>query len=491
MVGLAWENDSALRISQTSQWWRVMLSVASDKPLVSIVTIFYDAKQFVGEAIESVLGQTYSDWELLLVDDGSSDGSSRIAQGYAEEHPDRIRYLEHPGHVNRGMSASRNVGIGHARGALIAFLDADDVWLPHKLEKQVAIMAEQPEAAAISGPTRFWYGWTGLPEDGRRDSLRIVSQPGDVLYRPPELLRRFLQNRARTPATCSVMIRRKAFEQTGGFEEQFRGLYEDQAFFLKVFLALPIYLTTACTDLYRQHAGSHVSEALRTGRYFDDKPGPAFVALLLWLTRYLAQKRITDLAIWTSLVKNLLGSGLQVSMMKLNGLYPIAPASIAAQLGVETAWLDDFIASICERLRCSPEVARHNQRKGTLLYAIVSGGNVDASVDETEWAIRTLFELYDEICRRLSLDFATAKQVRTKLQRDTARTLCWMGHHYPDRAEHSQARGMLWIASRMFPRSVLTFEGLGLVVKLIGGRPIVWVVRRLSRKRPTASASGC
>src|SRR3712207_221993 len=82
----------------------------SPAPRVSVVVIFLDAARFLGEAVASVLGQTYGAWELLLVDDGSTDGSSALARGYAAAQPGRVRYLEHPGHANRGMSAARNLG---------------------------------------------------------------------------------------------------------------------------------------------------------------------------------------------------------------------------------------------------------------------------------------------------------------------------------------------------------------------------------------------
>src|SRR4030095_6915955 len=110
------------------------------KKLVSVILIFLDAEPFIQEAIESVFAQTYDHWELLLVDDGSSDGSTAIARHYVEQCPENVRYFEHQGHQNRGMNASRNLGLRHARGKYIALLDADDVWLPVKLEQQVAIL---------------------------------------------------------------------------------------------------------------------------------------------------------------------------------------------------------------------------------------------------------------------------------------------------------------------------------------------------------------
>src|SRR5437867_13258993 len=111
----------------------------ANPPLVSAIIIFYNTEAFLAEAIESVLAQTCSDWELLLCDDGSTDGSTAIARRFADAHPDKIKYLEHPGSKNRGMSAARNLGLRHARGKFVAWLDSDDVWLPDKLQVQLAL----------------------------------------------------------------------------------------------------------------------------------------------------------------------------------------------------------------------------------------------------------------------------------------------------------------------------------------------------------------
>src|SRR5262249_40041371 len=141
------------------------------EPLVSVIIIFLNAEKFLQEAIESVVAQTYDHWELLLADDGSTDGSTGIARQYADHYPGKVRYLEHAGHQNRGMSASRNLGIRHAVGEYIAFLDADDVWLPHKLEEQVAILNAHPETGMVYGATQVWHSWTGDPKDIPRDSM--------------------------------------------------------------------------------------------------------------------------------------------------------------------------------------------------------------------------------------------------------------------------------------------------------------------------------
>ena len=139
------------------------LEITPPRPQVSVVVPFWNASTFLEEAIASVLAQTFESWELLLVDDGSSDGSTEIAKGHAERLPGRIRYLEHEGHANRGVAASRNFGVRHATGQYIAFLDADDVWFPNKLARQTVILESEPGAAMVCGPSEFWYGWTGRP----------------------------------------------------------------------------------------------------------------------------------------------------------------------------------------------------------------------------------------------------------------------------------------------------------------------------------------
>ena len=115
-----------------------------DAPAVTCVLIFLDGAHFIDEAIRSVVAQGDDvDWELILVDDGSTDESTAIARRWAAADP-RIRYLEHDGHANRGMSASRNAGVAAARGELIGFLDCDDVWLPSALAHGLRVLRPPP-----------------------------------------------------------------------------------------------------------------------------------------------------------------------------------------------------------------------------------------------------------------------------------------------------------------------------------------------------------
>ena len=155
------------------------------------------------------------------------------------------------------------------------------------------------------GPTRMWYGWTGDPGDTARETLRTIHAAPDGLYRPPEMLRRYLHGQAKTPATCSILIRREALSLTGLFEERFTGLYEHQAFFVKAYLKLSCYVTSEALDLYRQHADSHVAGAKRTGHYSHHRPTAALADLHLWCARYFVRERVADLTLWRALLPQL------------------------------------------------------------------------------------------------------------------------------------------------------------------------------------------
>ena len=226
------------------------------EPLVSVITIFLDEERFLAEAIESVVAQTYSNWELLLCDDGSTDASAAIAAEWCERYPDRIRCLTHPGRENRGMSATRNLGLAHCRGEYVAFLDGDDVWLREKLERQVAVLRTTPRASAAVTRTLYWHGWTGRDEDVDLDRFSPLVGPANRLVQGAAILRRILRGSVDAICTCSVLIRRDAVMGVGGFEARFRGLFEDQVFFSKLLTDHEVFVMDECLDLYRQHPES-------------------------------------------------------------------------------------------------------------------------------------------------------------------------------------------------------------------------------------------
>jgi len=266
--------------------------------LVSMIMIFLNEERFIQEAVDSVFAQTYKNWELLLVDDGSTDGSTQIARQYAENHPGKVRYLEHEGHQNRGMSTSRNLGISHAKGEYIGFLDADDIWLPHKLEQQVAILESTREAGLVCGRSQWWYSWTENPTDIQRDFVQRFDVPLDTLVQPPVLLIQFLRNE--WAAFHDVLIRRKVVEAIGGYVESFRGMYEDQAFHAKLCLRFPAFVSAACWCRYRQHPRACTALAHETGATYSARK-----TFLKWLEDYLSQQGVNDGTVWEVVRKEL------------------------------------------------------------------------------------------------------------------------------------------------------------------------------------------
>jgi len=270
---------------------------APAQPLVSGTIIFLNAECFIDEAIQSVLAQTYENWELMLVDDGSTDGSTAIARSYAERYPAKIRYLEHPGHKNRGMSASRNLGIKHSQGEIMAFLDSDDVWEPNKLTEQVALLQAHPEAGMLYGRTLWWFSWTGKPGDNGDRPTRLAVPP-DTLVQPPDMLRIIIPIDDELPCTCSVLVRREVIDRVGGPEESFRGQFEDMVFYAKIFLEYPVFVAGGCWDRYRQHPDSHCSITTRQGLYHATKPNPSRGAYLAWISDFLEAKGYKNTEVW-------------------------------------------------------------------------------------------------------------------------------------------------------------------------------------------------
>lgn len=237
-------------------------------PTVSVISIFYNAEAFFEEAIESVIAQSCDDWELLLVDDGSTDRSTAIAKAYVDRYPAKIRYLEHPDHQNRGMSATRNLGIATARGEFIAFIDADDVWLPSKLAEQVAVMEGNPALGAVAGDILYWHSWAGGP-----DKLVKTGAEHDRPLKPPRAsIALYPLGKKPAPCPSDILLRTELVRRLGGFEEHFTGprqMYEDQGFFAKLYLAAPIQFCSRSWIKYRQHDNSIVADVLKTGRYHE------------------------------------------------------------------------------------------------------------------------------------------------------------------------------------------------------------------------------
>jgi glycosyltransferase involved in cell wall biosynthesis len=200
---------------------------------VSVIIPAYNAEAFVVETVNSALNQTFRDVEVIVVDDGSKDGTLTALESFGN----RIRVHQQ---ANGGVARARNTGVGLATGEWIAFLDADDLWLPDKLERQLAI-----PSVKMSYTDRFNIGERGdLPE--RQGTLKPM-QGGDLFV---PLLREgnFITN-------TSVVMRRDLFEQLGGFYTGLNGT-EDWDLWIRVAEHHPIGVVAEPLVKYRFHGGS-------------------------------------------------------------------------------------------------------------------------------------------------------------------------------------------------------------------------------------------
>ncbi|WP_195939935.1 glycosyltransferase family 2 protein [Romboutsia sp. 1001713B170131_170501_G6] len=143
-----------------------------NEALVSIITPVYNAERFLGDTIKSIQNQTYKNWELVLVDDCSKDGSADMIKEFQAK-DDRIRYIKLE--KNSGASVSRNTGIKNAKGRFIAFVDSDDIWQPEKLKIQIEYMLENKLGFTF---TSYRY----MKEDGRL-TKKVAKAPKKINYR--------------------------------------------------------------------------------------------------------------------------------------------------------------------------------------------------------------------------------------------------------------------------------------------------------------------
>lgn len=265
-------------------------------PSVSIITTYFGASRFIREAIESVFAQSYSGWELLLVDDGSTDGSREIATQMARR-DSRVRCLEHPGRANRGATVSRNLALRQAVGEFIAILDADDVWLPDKLYEQCSILRANPDIGMVYGNALYWTGWEGL--SAKPGYHRRVLRDQSEYLEMPVSLRYWLAGDLDSPCPSDVLFRRDVILKVGGFLELMTSeyqMYEDKALFAKTALVAPILVSGRCWTRYRIHSESCCAMTVKAGREREVRR-----FFLAWLHHYLLERGVEDRGVWASL----------------------------------------------------------------------------------------------------------------------------------------------------------------------------------------------
>lgn len=208
-------------------------------PTVSIVMPCYNAAAHLPQSVGSVLAQTFADWELIAIDDGSRDGTLAWLKAQTDS---RIRVCTQ---TNRGVSTTRNAGWAQARGDYVAFLDADDTWTPDFLEKTQAALQARPDAVLA------YCGWQNLGLPGERGEPFV----------PPDY-----ENAAKAEtlfAGCrwpihAALVRREAVLAAGGFDAKLKNA-EDYALWLQVATAAPIVRVPEVLAFYRFHDGGQAS----------------------------------------------------------------------------------------------------------------------------------------------------------------------------------------------------------------------------------------
>lgn len=213
---------------------------------VSVIIPMYNGERYFARTIESVLAQTYSAKEIVVVDDGSRDSSREVVARYL--HHSNVRLIAQE---NAGVAAARNAGIRAASGEYIAFLDQDDLWLPDKLARQVEYLNEHPEIALVHSNIHF------IDEAGERipdpEWSWVAPTCGQVL---PELVQR------NSICTCTVLMRKSALEQAGLFRQALAPA-DDWDLWLRIAARHPIGFVDAVTACYRVHQGNESRNLLK------------------------------------------------------------------------------------------------------------------------------------------------------------------------------------------------------------------------------------
>ncbi|MBN2025465.1 MAG: glycosyltransferase [Actinobacteria bacterium] len=177
-----------------------MMGVGKEKPTVSVIIPAYNRAGSIGSAIESVLSQTYGNFEILVIDDASLDSTQEVVNGYED---DRIRLI--PSHERGGAAKARNIGIGQARGEFVSFLDSDDRWRENKLQCDIGILRAEPQCIACTSGIVYVDG-----SDGRI----IGSAPSGTIKVTRESVLRMDCSTA-----VDITVRRSVLKEIGGFDE--------------------------------------------------------------------------------------------------------------------------------------------------------------------------------------------------------------------------------------------------------------------------------
>ena len=203
-------------------------------PEVSVIIPTYNSDQFLEKALQSVFNQTFTDYEIIVVDDGSIDQTRQVIANYR----DKINYIYQE---NGGPSKARNRGIRASSAPYIAFLDADDMWLPSKLEQQIAIFHQRPELGMVS-TNAFSFNDRGIIRRSHKRQRLLVGNVARNI---------FLYDGVGTP---TVMVRKKVFDRVGYFDEELL-LAEDDNMWVRIAAQFEVEIIEEPLVKIRDHPG--------------------------------------------------------------------------------------------------------------------------------------------------------------------------------------------------------------------------------------------
>lgn len=236
-------------------------SLSSSTPLVSAVLICWNHERFVRAAVESALGQTYTNLQLIVIDNGSADSSPRQLEQLAREHPGRFTLVLRP--ENAGLIPALNQGLAMAGGPYFTALSTDDMWLPDKVERQVAFLESHPEVHMISGQMRV------IDEEGRPSDWQARRHAGEVTFE--DLMRDGCMVNGPT-----LMCRTEALRAVGGYDPNVK--IEDYSLALAfTHRGLKVVARDEVDTLYRRHGNNWTArpvwaERLEIGRVYRSHP---------------------------------------------------------------------------------------------------------------------------------------------------------------------------------------------------------------------------
>ncbi len=252
--------------------------------MVSVIIPTYNRAGTLMRSIQSVIDQSYTEWELIIVDDGSTDHTKDIVKSVMEQDL-RVRYIHCP--ENKGQASARNTGIQEARGEYIAFQDSDDCWMPDKLQSQMSMMEDHPEYGLV-------YGQVVYDEGGRLSVPYPPVDAGEQVFKAC-----LKQNQIGTP---TMLVRKVVFDTIGLFDTTLAAL-EDYELALRItkhfptgFIAAPVLKAYKSADSVSRDLGNHL------------------IASCIILRKY--EKEIRDNHLWDYKITALLEMGKQYDVLE-------------------------------------------------------------------------------------------------------------------------------------------------------------------------------